>query len=138
MKLTVQRLLRLLGTVLGIMIFLVLIPAGAMLILAMFSQNADMTEPLGIRLVCLTAVLVLQAADIALLVLFLTVGRRKGLLPSCAFMFGGVLLNTAFSGICILFRDDSGELLVAYCLLTGMLFLFSALTLSAGSDTAKK
>ncbi|MDO4864370.1 MAG: hypothetical protein Q4A05_09400 [Ruminococcus sp.] len=134
MKPTVNRLIGGVGTVLGALMFLALIPAGATLIFSLLTRDRGSdTVPLitfAIDVVLSLATVAMQEVDIALLVLFLTAGRRKGLMTSCALMFGGLLVNMLFAGASMLILGNSGRLAIMYCLATGMMFLVSTLFLS--------
>ena len=101
MKTTANRLAGHIGTALGALMFLALIPAGATLIysLLMRDRGSD-TVPfitLGFDLAFSALTVTLQGADLALLVLFLRIGRRSGFMASCAFLFAGLLVNMLFA-----------------------------------------
>ena len=122
------------GTSLGALMFLALIPAGATLIysLLMRDRGSD-TVPLitlGFDIAFSALTVAMQGADLVLLVLFLRGRRRSGFMASCAFLFAGLLVNMLFAGMGMLLWSNSGGQAVAYCLATGMLFLISTLFLS--------
>ena len=128
------------GAALGALMFLALLPAGASLIFSLLTrERGNDTVPLitfGFDAVFSVLVLALQAADIALLALLMTAGRRKGLLTSCLFLFGGLLVNMLFAGVCMLISDSHVRMAAMYSFIEGMLFLTSALMLSTGKDKA--
>ena len=134
MKLTANRLIGSIGTALGALMFLTLIPSGATLIFSLMTRERGSDTVPAITfcfdLAFSSLTLALQGADIAMLALFLTKGRKNGLLTSCVFLFGGLLMNMLFSGMCMLISDAHVRAAAAYCLATGMLFLASALALS--------
>lgn len=140
MKTTVNRFVGYAGTALGVLMFLALIPSGASLIISLMTRErgSDTVPAITFCFAVFFSVLIvaLQGADIALLVLFLTVGRKKSLLMSCLFLFGGMLVNMLFAGTYMLLSDTHVRLSAAYCLVIGMLFLTSALALSIGKSEA--
>lgn len=136
MRSTANKLLGGVGTVLGALMFLALIPSGAALIFSLLTHDRGAGS--GSLITFVTDVVfslvtvVLLEADIAMLALFLTVGRRRGLIPSCGFLFCGLLINMVFAGLCMFLADTSGRFPAIYCLIAGMMFLTSALLLSMG------
>ncbi|MBR6070831.1 MAG: hypothetical protein IKP78_09610 [Ruminococcus sp.] len=134
MKTKSNRLAGHIGTALGALMFLALIPAGATLIYSLLTRDRSSdTVPLitfGLDIAFSVLTVALQGASIALLALFLRIGRRKGFMASCAFLFAGLLVNMLFAGMGMLLWSESGSQAVAYCLATGMMFLISTLFLS--------
>ena len=140
MKTTVNRVVGFAGTTLGALMFLALIPPGVSLIISLMTrERVSDTVPaitFCFDLFFSALTVALQGTDTALLVLFLTVGCKKGLLMSCLFLFGGLLVNMLFAGTYMLLYDTHVRLSAAYCLVIGMLFLASALALSIGKSEA--
>ena len=52
------------------------------------------------------------------------------------FLFGGLLVNMLFAGVCMLISDSHVRMAAMYSFIEGMLFLTSALMLSTGKDKA--
>lgn len=142
MKMTLNRVLRAAGTTVGALMFLALIPAAATLIISLITrERGSDTVPfitLVFDIVFASAAAALQAADLAMMALFLTVGRIRGLIFRSAFLFGGMLTNMLFAGLCMLIYDRADGLPVLYCLSTGLMFLVSALALSVSEDERVK
>ena len=141
MKSTFNRILGGFGTAVGIAMFLALLPSGATLIFRLLTrERGSDTVPMftfALDIVFSLTAAALQAAGLTFMGLFLTVGRRKGLASSCAFLFCGMVTNMLFAGICTLFCDSADRLPVLYCLATGLLFLISALALSLRDSNVK-
>jgi len=142
MKMSLNKALRTTGTAVGALMFTALIPAAATLIISLITrERGSDTVPfitLVFDIVFASAAAALQAADLAMMALFLTVGRIRGLIFRSAFLFGGMLTNMLFAGLCMLIYDRADGLPVLYCLSTGLMFLVSALTLSVSEDERVK
>lgn len=133
MRMRVDQLPRYVGMLIGALLFLMIIPTGVTMIISlpMFDIGNE-TVPLILNIVIVGAIVIFLGIDITTFILFLTVGRRKGLKLSCVFLFVGMLMNMLLAGMCMFFSDTTGRLACLYCLVTGMMFLISALLLSIG------
>ena len=136
MRMTMNKVLASLGVAIGVLMFLALLPSGATLIFSLLTRyRGNDTVPFityVFDIVCSALILLLQCADLTAMTFFLTLGRKKGILMSCILLFSGLLVNMLFAVFCMFLTDTSIRITCMYCLVTGMMFLTSALFLSVG------